>query len=923
MHLTDGPVLHKGNKKRKMGHARWQGAPGSPAEPPPNKKRKQNAPAASQKAPPLPPISAKKRKVAESSGLQSAWDLHPYNPTLHKSTEPQAKRSTVDRAVDNLLKPVRGAGTLDTWLSGGRAESSPGIGVLRDGIGGGTAVRVTPRQEERVSGPGGSGVNGHQTPSSGFANAGGGGFWAGLEGGAGVSVNGVNKPGSASQQGNNSLRLAGTVWRPCEGSFAEEPGLRAPLNGPAAPAEILTRGMVKDGGSPNPGPRLNGFRREYGAGNAEGGLKKLDEEGEGFVTRPLDGAGEGWVDGLPRDSRLSDEQRRLYGQPKTDIEVTGFEAAAVGTDGEGFPARNQSRETGHESATARTQTGGGEPWPGATVGPPAAEGKLRLPLRSDVMPASENRIMDEAVWERVVNGYGKRERVRVRKAEAFAALRAQRKQFLQRDATAQTLAELKLDPYAPRVREGFCQLARIMIRGGNEIGEVPAKAINAVRVWKDLSEKLFEGRTPVGGSPVTWLPKPIDELDETETKVLRKAVIKLAGGDGQDDAKAGHVAAGAGPQGGADVTREAGSGRKAKKKRKLELRKLEESGGVNGDARGAGGQSAGVTGPLLPTWQSQAFPSLGTEGPTVSGAEMGAHGQGGNGIGVDGHGLRAGRPDESLQRQHLLNGGGYASGVNGSGWGASEGGVNGRGAVEGSVNGAGLTGRNAYWGDGHQGSAGGTAANGGSQHWGPVTGAGANGNGVNGGVEHRVRLNGDSVHAGRFGDRDQKPKHEREPLQGGESAPNGHSHNSWGDSFGWQAPGSFPPGFGDRSAGPDARYKHPENHSRSGRPESPFVFSTTATSDADVAGGIWVNRSRLNGGLPAGFGQALGFDNAVRNHADGFGGRAGTGANGASPRRAGHDRGNSRRGNASQVPAFRGRSVVNVGQHVVGDALRY
>ncbi|GAQ83080.1 DNA polymerase sigma subunit [Klebsormidium nitens] len=901
MHLVDGPVLHKGNKKRKQGHAPWQGAPGGPAEPPPNKKRKQNAPGATQNANPFPPVAAKKQKLAKSGGLQSARDLHLnkhsqqkgvyVNPHVwDKSTEQPAKRSAFDGgAVEAMLKPVKGAGTLDTWLSSGRAESSPGIGVLKDGIGGGTAVRVTPRQEEWMSGPGGSSVNGHQT-LPGYPSNGGASSWAGLKGG-GAKSTGVNSPEGRPLNGNNALSFAGAVQKACEATIAGGFWSGLPLSGsanPAQSAEKLTRGLVNDGGLHNLGPRFSGVSEGCGPENAAGEWKKLDKDEEGFVTRPVDGAGEGWIDGLPHDSRLPNERTRFDGPPETESEATGCRAAGVHTDREGNGGRSHVPERSYGMPTARTQTSGGELWPGATVEPSLSEGSLRLPLRDDVMPASENKVTDEAVWERVVDGNG----VPVPKAEAVAALRAQRKRFLQRDVTAQALAELKLSPYAPRVREGFCQLARIMVRGGDAVQGVPAKAKKPVRVWKEVSKKLFRGSRPVGGSPVTWLPMPIGKLDETHRAVLRRAVIKLAGGDGQDEGLGGHVAAGEGAQGGADVSP---LGRKAKKKRRLELRNLGESGGVNGDARGSGGQT-GVNESLLPTWQSQ----IGMEGPTAS-----RGGMGGSGFGVKGHGQPAGRLNELVERHHWMSGAGNASIVDQSMF-------TGRSAVEGGVNGDGVTGRTAQWGDGHAGEAAGGFVNGASRHWG--------GTGVNGAIEHyQGRTNEGGVNGGEVANCHREMGHDRLPLQGG----NGHVHNSWGGSFGWQGTVGFPPGFGGSHGEPHTQYAHPQSYSRSGRPESPFVFSATRTSDADVATAIGVNQGRSIGGSSAAYAQTTGSDFAARNYANGFGGRGGTVASGASPRRAGRERGNSRGGYAGQLPTFRGRSVVNVGQHVVGDALRY
>lgn len=974
--LAAGPVLPSGRgKKRKQQNPPWQGAAIGPSEPPPHKRQRQEVlPWKGPEQYPVGRFEMGSLHRGRRGGVESARDDYSFPRAPQAGARGFEKGRGAAPVVNGRLSlspakgfgavkgasSAKGVGTLDAWLATGQLNSGvgrQGIGVLRDGIGGGTAARFAASDGKEAA----AGVNGVSPPGR-FPPAIEKGPTAGVKGcdpssGNGpqtpprypdgvdrlyppadqTGLGGVNVPGGpvlefSHQEGNRFFPVGGfqtTRPKAGEGSF----GLGAHLEQGYDDIEGAPfAGGRTDITDRTPASFAGGLKRDHAAAFEHGnpvetqgdfergrGATFLDEEGEGFVGHPeevLDADGEGWV-GVPnqvltrgRKKALMEAAAKPEKTKKAKAEALKAKVKAALKKARRAKKAERAKNAGNAQEVDSTEVAkavrmhgeAGEPGGnmqngkqnGKKIAAVKPKGQVyRLPLRDNVMPISESNARDEALWVQVVREDGSK----ASRYEGLRALKEQRRKFLETDPVARDLRQLQLNPLEASSREGLCQLARVM--GGGSL-DVPAGAKALVGSWKEVSSSLKKGKRQGG---VSWLPKPIAAMTKDEQKLLRKVVCKLAKLTAGEKPEAGAVAALSSAQGGSGPKRP----NKAERKRlKAAADMISQSGIVNG------GQSGG--------------------GAAVNRGQAGARGQpvqGGEGVGVNagsagapglappaGGGVVVHEVDVGARKQ--AGGSAYVNGGGIEGWGP-----------------AGPAGIGVNWGkmraqEQALQAGGGLSVNEGAQR---QAGESAGVTGVDLGAQSRA---GESlgVNAPGLDTRgpvaSAKQAGEGPGVKGGEKASLPQMSGGSGHLLlRAKMPDYYALWSQQWRCEQEERRKQDAGGSSGESPRedaakflSPYVLATMQPGEADFwRGNRGADQNRLGGGLERNSGFVT---REVYDYSNGSGGRQ---KSVASPQKLranqGDDRVGSPRGQVERVPVFQGRSVLDVGQHVVSNALRY
>jgi hypothetical protein len=886
--------------------------------------------------------------------MESARDRHPLPRAMQAEAHGFGKGRGAAPVVNGRLSlspakgfgavkassSAKGVGTLDAWLATGQLNSGvgrQGIGVLRDGIGGGTAARFAASDGNETA----AGVNGVSPPGR-FLPAIEKGPTSGVKGFDPLSGNGpqtppwypegvdrlyppadqtglggVNVPGGPvpeySHQGGKLFFPAGgfqtTRPKAGEGTFGLGAHLEQGYNNIEGAPFAGRRTDVIDG---SPALFAGGLKRDHAAAFDRGtrtetqgdfvrgrGAAFLDEEGEGFVDHPeevLDADGEGWV-GVPnqvltrgKKKALVEAAAKAEKSKKVKAEATKTKKVkAAATKGKKVNATRKKRRA--QKAAENEAKKAGE--------------VFRLPLPDDVMPISESNARDEALWVRVVREDGSK----ASRYEGLGALKEQRRKFLETDPVARDLRQLQLNPLEASSREGLCQLARVM--GGGSL-DVPVGAKALVGSWKEVSGSSKKGKRK-GGGP--WLPKPIAAMTKDEQKLLLKVVCKLAKLTAGEKPGASTVGALQNAQAGGGPKRP----NKAERKRlKAAADMISQSGSVNG------GQSSGGADVNRGQAGARGQPLQGAEGVGVNAGDVGVPGlapPAGGGVVVQEVDVGARKQPGGSAR---VNGGGVeGTGPAGIGVNWVEMGARGQALQAGgscSVN----EGASRQSGE----SAGVSGVNLGAQR---QAGESAGVTGVDLGAPIWA---GESVNAlvldarGRGGSA--KKAGEGPGVNGGEKASpprmsrgSGHLllrakmpdyHALWSQQWRREQEERRKREAGGSSG--DSPRADAANFS------SPYVLATMQPGEADFwRGNRCAIQNRSGGGLE---GKSGFVTREVHDYSNGGGVRQ---VSVASPHKSranqGDDRVDSPRGQVERVLVFQGRSVLDVGQHVVSNALRY
>jgi hypothetical protein len=964
--LAAGPVLQNGRgKKRKQQNSPRQGAAVGLSEPPPHKRQRQELPP--WKGPEQYPVGRFEMGSSQrgrGGGMESARDRYSLPRAIQAEARGFGKGRGAAPVVNGRLSlspakgfsavkgasSAKGVGTLDAWLSTGQLNGGvdrQGIGVLRDGIGGGTAARFAASDGKETA----AGVNGVDQPGR-FPPAIGKGPTAGVKGfdlssGNGpqtppwyldgidrlyppadqTGLGGVNVPGGPGQEhshqgGERFFPVGGfqtTRPKAGEGSFGlgahlEQGFDRAPFDG--GQTDVIDR---------TPASFAGGLKRDHAAAfefgtraETQGAFERgrgatfLDEEGEGFVGHPeevLDAEGEGWV-GVPnqvltrgKKKALVEAAAKAEKAKKGKAEATKTKKVkADSTKGKKVKAASKKKRRAQKAAENEAKKAGEV---------------FRLPLRDDVMPISDSNARDEALWVRVVREDGSK----ASRHEGLRALKEQRKKFLETDPVARDLRQLQLNPLEASSREGLCQLARVMGGGSPDVPggslDVPEGAKALVGSWKEVSGSLKKGKRRGG---VSWLPKPIVAMTKDEQKLLRKVVCKLAKLTVEEKPGGSAVAALPNVQVGKGPKRP----NKAERKRlKAAAAMVSQFGSVNGGQSGGGvgvnGGQAGARGQPVQGGEGVGVNagSAGASGPAppvgggavVHEVDVGARKQPGGSARVNGGGVEGWGPagpagigvnwGETGARGQALQAGGGRSVNEGAGRQAGESAgvkVVDLGAQRQAGESVGVTGVDL----GTQSQAGESLG---------VTAPGLDARGLVGSAKQAGE--GPGVNGG---EKASPPRMSRGSGHLLLRAKMPDYHALWSQQWRREQEERR-----KREAGGSSGDSPREDAAKF---SSPYVLATLQPGEADFwRGNRGANQNRSGTGLEGNSGFVT---REVHDYSNGSGGRQ---SSVASPQKSranqGDDRVGSPRGQVERVPVFQGRSVLDVGQHVVSNALRY